>query len=224
MIITLPEEKVNILHNSFLVTLNKEGTERIVPQEYDIKGISLEFTDKMKEVRIQIGGKTIARFDKDMKDDLKNFPIYLTLSKYHYTRIEFVFDIDNELQYDEVDEYKEVIEETGEEMEFVDQYGEVHTGKQCIKKMVPNGRKQQISKKIIEVTIPALQIELEQNNHTDDKKEMKFREKIDLTKVNDKYRQFLLEKRNLTIVNDKVGMADNYLCYANNMAGRYYSD
>lgn len=224
MNITLPEEKVNILHNSFLVTLNKEGTERIVPQEYDIKGISLEFTDKMKEVRIQIGGQTIARFDKDMKDDLKKFPIYLTLSTYHYTCIEFVFDIDNELQYDEVDEYEEVIEETGEEMEFVDRYGEVHWGKQCIKKMVPNGRKKQISKKQIEVTIPTLQIELEQNNHTSDKKDIKFREKIDLTKVDDKYRQRLVETRNLTILNDKIGMVDNYLRYASNMAGVYYSD
>lgn len=197
---------------------------RLVPEGLDIRGMFMDFPEGLQEVRIILGGYKIAIFTKDMKDDMENFPIYLTLSKYQVCSIELVYSskwLEEREEFEMVDEYIDNIE-YGDEVEIFDGY-EYRIGNLVKKNRVLSGFKQRIVTKRVDVMFPEIRIIVGKNQHDGSKAQVSVRERIDLTGIDDDYKNRLLKKHNMVIVDNKVGYVTNIVYYTHNMAGLMYT-
>lgn len=204
----------------FRMILNTESTTKI-PINYDISGIDFTFPNELKEVRIYIGKQLIAEFDHDTKDQLSNFPLYLSLCRYMYTEFEFVYCetwlAENE-QYVFEDEYTE-IEEYGDEMEVFDG-DEYHYGRAVYRKNVPTGGTVRKIVKGVTVAIPSITFHIVENDGTLSRI-VPVPQKLKLADLDDEYKQILISKYDMKVYND-YGIVMNKLRYAGNMAGLMY--
>lgn len=195
----------------------------IIPLKHDITGISLEFPDILKQVRVYIGNNCIAIFDRDMKDDLAKFPIYLTLATYMYTDIELVYDkkwLEQNEGYAYEDEYIEAIE-YGDDIEIYDGY-DYQFGKKVIRKKVPSGKQTRTITKSVELRAPQITVGIAYNESRE-KKLVSVKQKIDLSTVDGAYMHRLISNHNMRIINDHYGYVNNVIYYTGEIAGLKYS-
>jgi hypothetical protein len=204
-----------ILQSEQVVLTSNNETNRLIPQDCDIKGISIDYPFELDKVHVIIGNQIVATFDSNMIDELKTFPIYLSLLKYMYCRIEFEFNkqwlLDNE-QYRYEDEY---VEECwlGDELEVYDG-DEYHVGKQVFRKEKPTGNKRRVITKGVTVTVPKIVFDIEPMDKNLVKIRVPVKQKINLTGADNTYKDYLTNKYNL-----KDGFVTNTLFYNGGMAG-----
>lgn len=198
---------------TYSICLNNEQN-RLIPQNCDIKGISIDFPSELDKVHVIIGNQIVATFDRNMIDELKTFPIYMSLLDYMYCRIEFEFNkqwlFDNEEYYYDA-EMKETIW-YGDEVEVYDG-NDYHTGKQVFHKIEPTGRKNRYSKGLT-VTIPQIVFNVETMDKSLKEIKVPVKQKIDLTGADNSYKEYLINKYDM-----KDGFVTNTLYYKSGMAG-----
>ena len=217
MIVTLPEETICLRSqdNVKSICLNLER-HRKVPDGYNIHGILVDFPENLDSIQICIGNSVLAVFTSSMKSELAIFPIYLELSRYMYTHIEFVYNKEWLRQNETIlsdDEYIEQIEYDDEEQEIFDGH-EYHVGRVVSRKQVPTGNKLRGPAK---VTLPKVTMLCERNDlDTDTIVEVPVLEKV--KNMDETYRRYLETNRGLNA--DEYAI--NVIVYRSGMAGLKY--
>lgn len=202
---------INFKHS---ICLNNE-INRIIPEVYNVRGISVDFPPELDSIRVVIGNQTVATFDRDMVDDLKTFPIYLSLCVYMYCRLEFDYNkqwiYDNE-EYTYEDEY---VEDCwfGDEVEIFDG-NEYYIGQKVFREKKPTGNKTRVITKGVTVTVPKIVFDIEPMDKNLVEIRVPVKQKINLTGADDGYREYLTNKYDM-----KDGFVTNTLYYKSGMAG-----
>jgi hypothetical protein len=212
MEVLLPSTQIKLTNkNTYTIRITDEPNETvpsILPRDKDVQSMHLTFPDDLEELRVQIAGKTMARFRKE--DDHTQFPIYTSLLHYCHIDLEFVFD-DTNWSPVEMTKYNKEIDVTQE----IDIYDgcEYHRGHPVTYKLVTYTGKEKT------VTRPSITFILAPPTTLVNPK-VPVRELV--RNIDTEYKVKLEKRHNLTMVSETTGYATNYIYYGGGLAGNQY--
>ena len=229
----LPEKNIQVNSSSFKSYRHYIDLIAEIPEGYDIKGTDFEYPDNLSSVLLELNGATvpfdITYLDEECFGMLKDFPIYLTSSKYTSIKLVFVYNkkwVESQEEFVYVNEYKE-IEEKGEENVTIFDGHEYHTGTVIHKNMVPTGNTVKKVTRGVDVTIPKITFILTEKEQRNNPFAIPFKQKIHLKNFDDKkyyekYKRNLIENYGFEEIDEDRGYITNEMRYIHGHVGVKY--